>query len=313
MTKCSRAGGRRSCERPRRRRPAAMLAVLAVGATLLAPAAQARPAAAVRVSGNRLVGVDGHALRLIGVNRSGTEYVCSGPDGQGGFGYGVFQGPADARSVAALRSWHVNAVALPLNEACWLGGYAGLKRRYTGAAYRRAISGVRPPARARRDLRGAPPLGSRAGRPRLRLGRGEQRRGADGRRGPLARVLVFGRGDVPAQPAGAAPHLRRAPRRRMAVPVARLRRHRQAGGEGSVRLLPDDRQPGDGRCDPGRRRAPADHPLRPGVRRRSQRLAPVRAARPDAPARRGRLLLRLRRLRRRPRGRRCARSRASIR
>jgi hypothetical protein len=31
-------------------------------------------------------------------------------------------------------------VALPLNEACWLGGYAGLKPDFTGAGYRRAIA-----------------------------------------------------------------------------------------------------------------------------------------------------------------------------
>lgn len=118
----------------------AAYALVVLVAALLAPAALARPPAAVRVSGNRIVGVDGHTLRLIGVNRSGSEYVCSAPDGAGGFGYGTFQGPVDARSVAALRSWHVNAVALPLNEACWLGGYAGLKRSFTGGAYRRAIS-----------------------------------------------------------------------------------------------------------------------------------------------------------------------------
>jgi hypothetical protein len=33
----------------------------------------------------------------------------------------------------------VNAVALPLNEACWLGGYGGLSPQYTGSSYRRAI------------------------------------------------------------------------------------------------------------------------------------------------------------------------------
>jgi endoglucanase len=102
--------------------------------------AKARVPASVKVSGNRLIGVDGRVLRLIGVDRSGTEYACSGPDGAGGFGYGIFQGPVDAGSVNALRSWHVNAVALPLNEACWLGGYAGLKPDFSGAAYRRAVT-----------------------------------------------------------------------------------------------------------------------------------------------------------------------------
>jgi hypothetical protein len=93
----------------------------------------------VRVSGAKLIGVNGKPLRLIGVDRSGTEYSCSGPVAGGGFGYGIFQGPVDAGSVSALLSWHVNAVALPLNEACWLGGYAKLNPQYSGAAYRRAI------------------------------------------------------------------------------------------------------------------------------------------------------------------------------
>jgi endoglucanase len=94
----------------------------------------------VKISSHHLVGVDGHRLRLIGVDRSGTEYSCSGPDGAGGFGYAIFQGPADAGSVKALRSWHVNAVALRLNEACWLGGYANLKAQFSGKAYRSAIA-----------------------------------------------------------------------------------------------------------------------------------------------------------------------------
>jgi endoglucanase len=104
---------------------------------VLAPTAAG---ASVRISGHRLIGVDGHALRLIGVNRSGTEYACTGPDGADGSGYAIFQGPVDAASTKALRSWHVNAVALPLNEACWLGGYAGLKPEFTGKPYRDAIA-----------------------------------------------------------------------------------------------------------------------------------------------------------------------------
>jgi hypothetical protein len=80
-------------------------------------------------------------LRLVGVDRSGTEYACSAPDGSGGNGFGVFQGPVDRRAVAAIAGWQVNAVALPLNEACWLGGYGGLKPAYSGTAYRRAIAG----------------------------------------------------------------------------------------------------------------------------------------------------------------------------
>ena len=70
---------------------------------VVAPASEARAQGSVRVSGHRLIGVDGHTLRLIGVDRSGTEYACSAPDGAGGLGYDIFQGPVDAASVRALR------------------------------------------------------------------------------------------------------------------------------------------------------------------------------------------------------------------
>jgi endoglucanase len=116
------------------------LVVLSVAAAgRQAAAAPAQRNGFVRVSGNHFVGIRGQTLRLIGVDRSGTEYACAGPVDGGGFGYGVFQGPADDRSIRAILSWDVNTVALPLNEACWLGGYAGLNPRFTGARYRAAI------------------------------------------------------------------------------------------------------------------------------------------------------------------------------
>ncbi|MBV8597556.1 MAG: cellulase family glycosylhydrolase [Actinobacteria bacterium] len=87
--------------------------------------------AALHVSGNRLVDGGGHPVALHGVNRSGTEYACIQ-------GWGIFDGPSDAASVAAMASWHVNIVRVPLNEDCWLG-INGVKPRYGGAAYRRAI------------------------------------------------------------------------------------------------------------------------------------------------------------------------------
>jgi endoglucanase len=104
-----------------------------------APAAPARSSEFVHVNGARLIGVRGQTLRLIGVDRSGTEYACAGPVAGGGFGYGVFQGPTDDRSIRAMLSWDINAVALPLNEACWLGGYGGLNPQFTGPRYRAAI------------------------------------------------------------------------------------------------------------------------------------------------------------------------------
>jgi hypothetical protein len=68
----------------------------------------------IHVQGNRLVNSAGSVVTLHGVDRSGAEYMCV----QGG---GIFDGPSDATSVAAMASWGVNAVRIPLNEDCWLG------------------------------------------------------------------------------------------------------------------------------------------------------------------------------------------------
>jgi endoglucanase len=110
-----------------------------VAVALLALAAPSAPALEIGVSGNHFVDGGGQTVRLIGVNRSGSEYACSGPDGQGGNGYAFYQGPVNDRAIKAMRKWKVNAVALPLNEACWLGGYGDLKPEFSGEPYRAAI------------------------------------------------------------------------------------------------------------------------------------------------------------------------------
>ncbi len=91
------------------------------------------PALSVRVSGNRLVDGAGRPVRLLGVNRTGTQYACVD-------GTGVFDGPSDAGSVAAMTAWHITAVRVSLNEQCWLG-INGIDARFGGAAYRSAITG----------------------------------------------------------------------------------------------------------------------------------------------------------------------------
>ena len=83
------------------------------------------------VSGNHLVDGNGATVRLLGVNRSGTEYACIQ-------GWGIFDGPNDAASVAAMAAWHINAVRIPLNEDCWLD-INGVNSAYAGANYRTAI------------------------------------------------------------------------------------------------------------------------------------------------------------------------------
>src|SRR5206468_74068 len=80
----------------------------------LAAAAPAVPSVVVRVSGNTLVNGAGAVIRLLGVDRSGSEYACIQ-------GWGFFDGPSDATSIAAIAAWHTNAVRVPLNEDCWLG------------------------------------------------------------------------------------------------------------------------------------------------------------------------------------------------
>ncbi len=70
------------------------------------------PAPQLHVSGNMLVNSSGSQVVLHGVDRSGTEYACVQ-------GNGIFDGPNDQASITAMKSWGVNAVRVPLNEACW--------------------------------------------------------------------------------------------------------------------------------------------------------------------------------------------------
>lgn len=91
------------------------------------------PAPSLQVQGNRLVDAGAHAVRLIGVDRSGAEYACAQ-------GWGIFDGPTDSAAVAAIASWNANAVRIPLNEDCWLA-INGVNAAYAGAAYQAAIEG----------------------------------------------------------------------------------------------------------------------------------------------------------------------------
>ncbi len=105
-------------------------------------AAAAAPGVVVRVDGNHLVNAEGQSVRLLGVDRSGTEYECEQARG-------IFDGPASNASIQAMVRWHVNAVRLPLNEGCWLDIYTTGNdaydqgrnpSRFEGRAYRTAIA-----------------------------------------------------------------------------------------------------------------------------------------------------------------------------
>ncbi|MGR3934284.1 cellulose binding domain-containing protein [Streptomyces sp. BRA346] len=85
----------------------------------------------LRVSGNSLVDENGATRRLLGVNRSGGEFMCVQ-------GRGIFDGPVDDASVKAIAGWKANAVRVPLNEECWLG-LSHIDSAYRGATYINAV------------------------------------------------------------------------------------------------------------------------------------------------------------------------------
>jgi endoglucanase len=133
--------------RPVRRRRARVAKIAALAAGLVAgiglyaslpsshPSARGTPGAEtgpqVRVAGNELVSASGQRMVLRGVDRSGTEYECVQ-------GHGIFDGPSGKASVTAMRSRSINAVRVPLNEACW-NGQSYVDPAYAGARYRAAI------------------------------------------------------------------------------------------------------------------------------------------------------------------------------
>jgi len=89
------------------------------------------PAPQLQVSGNKLVNSAGQQVVLHGVDRSGGEYACVN-------GTGVWDGPMDQAAVSAIKSWNVNAVRVPLNEACW-NGESYVNPAYAGANYISAV------------------------------------------------------------------------------------------------------------------------------------------------------------------------------
>ncbi|WP_405728313.1 cellulase family glycosylhydrolase [Streptomyces sp. NBC_00028] len=86
---------------------------------------------ALKVSGNKLVDADGTTRRLLGVNRSGGEFMCVQ-------GRGIWDGPVDDASVKAIADWKANTVRIPLNEECWLG-LSNIDAAYSGANYINAV------------------------------------------------------------------------------------------------------------------------------------------------------------------------------
>jgi endoglucanase len=112
--------------------------VLLAGTLILAVCGGAAAAqTGLRVRGDRLVVGPGrgHVVQLRGVNRSGLEYACIQ-------GWGFFDSPhpdqIDSRAmIAAMKSWDIDVVRVPLNEDCWLGLMT--KPGLGGRPYRRIV------------------------------------------------------------------------------------------------------------------------------------------------------------------------------
>lgn len=86
----------------------------------------------LHVAGNHLVD-GGKTVRLLGVDKSGTEYQCVNS------ATAIFDGPSDASLVSPMKAWGVNTVRVPLNEDCWLG-INGVAAAVGGTSYQQAIA-----------------------------------------------------------------------------------------------------------------------------------------------------------------------------
>ena len=93
--------------------------------------AQASPVPRLQVAADELVDADGNQVVLHGVDITGPESQCVK-------GKGIFASPVGQMSVAAMKHWGVDAVRVPLNEACW-NGESYVRPAFSGLRYRNAI------------------------------------------------------------------------------------------------------------------------------------------------------------------------------
>jgi endoglucanase len=111
---------------------AAVLLLLTAAVLAMPAAVQRSPVLSIRVSGNHFIDQHGDPVRLLGANRSGTQYACQE-------GSGIFDGPSDDASIEEMQAWGMNAVRVNGNEDCWLG-INGVDPQYGGAPYREALA-----------------------------------------------------------------------------------------------------------------------------------------------------------------------------
>jgi aryl-phospho-beta-D-glucosidase BglC (GH1 family) len=99
-------------------------------ALFIGPALSQVPGPTLHVSGNQIVNQQNQVVRLRGVDKSGTEYMCLAGS--------VFDGPYDQASIDTMKSWNINIVRLPINEDCWLG-INGAPSGFSSATYQSTI------------------------------------------------------------------------------------------------------------------------------------------------------------------------------
>lgn len=92
----------------------AVAAAVAICPLTIGSSAAAGTGLSLSIVGKHFVDGSGHVIRLLGVNRTSSEYACVD-----GFGYD--DGHFNSADAAAIKSWGANAVRIPLNEDCWLG------------------------------------------------------------------------------------------------------------------------------------------------------------------------------------------------
>jgi endoglucanase len=113
--------------------PSQYVAPAPQAATGLTSATNPGAAPQLHVSGNELVDSNGQQVLLHGADRSGTEYECVQNSG-------IFDGPTSTASINVMKAHGINAVRVPLNEACW-NGESYVNPAYSGATYRSAVEG----------------------------------------------------------------------------------------------------------------------------------------------------------------------------
>ena len=108
-----------------------LIATVALLGGQLASAAAATLRPYVAVSGNHLVNASGATIRLLGVDRSGAEYMCLG-------GSGVFDGPINGKAVKAMAAGTSTRSASRSTRTAGSGSTASA-REVGGTVYQRAI------------------------------------------------------------------------------------------------------------------------------------------------------------------------------